>query len=140
MSREQQGQGSVDAATIEKTKQQIRGLVQEIAQLSRGDLAPDQYYGEVMQRIVTALAALGGAVWTINAERQLRLDYQMNLSQHLLDPKSEDSRRHVRLLHEVITSGEARLVPPLSGSGDTDGAGNPTNTLLVGLPAQIRRR
>lgn len=130
----EQGQGSVDAATIEKTKQQIRGLVQEIAQLSRGDLAPDQYYGEVMQRIVTALAALGGAVWTINAERQLRLDYQMNLSQHLLDPKSEDSRRHVRLLQEVITSGEPRLVPPLSGTGDPDGAGNPTNTLLVLAP------
>ena len=65
-------QSSVDAATIEKTKQQIRGLVQEIAQLSRTDIEPDQYYGEVMHRIVTALAAIGGAVWTINAERQLR--------------------------------------------------------------------
>ena len=127
-------QSSVDAATIEKTKQQIRALVQEIAQLSRGDYEPDQYYAEVMQRIVTALAAIGGAVWTINAERQLRLDYQINLNPILLDPKSEDSRRHVRLLQEVLTSGEARLVPPMSGAGDPDAAGNPTNTLFVLAP------
>ncbi|MBJ42304.1 MAG: hemolysin D [Planctomycetaceae bacterium] len=129
-------QGSVDAATIERTKNQIRGLVQEIAQLSRGDLEPEQYYAEVMQRIVTALAAIGGAVWTINSERQLRLDYQINLSQHLLDPQSEDSRRHVRLLQEVMASGEARLVPPLSGGGEPDAAGNPTNTLLVLAPVK----
>ena len=89
-------QGSVDSATIEKTKQQIRGLVQEIAQLSRSDLEPDQYYAEVMHRIVTALAAIGGAVWTINNERQLRLDYQINLKQNLLDPQSEEAQRHVR--------------------------------------------
>ena len=127
-------QGSVDAATIEKTKQQIRGLVQEIAQLSRGEMEPEQYYAEVMHRIVTALAATGGAVWTITSERQLRLDYQINLSQHLLDPQSEESRRHVRLLQEVINSGEARLVPPLSGAGDADAAGNPTNSLLVLAP------
>ncbi len=127
-------QGSVDAATIEKTKQQIRGLVQEIAQLSRSELEPDQYYGEVMHRIVTALAAIGGAVWTINSERQLRLDYQINLSQHLLDPQSDASRRHVRLLQEVIQSGEARLVPPLSGAGDPEAPGNPTNSLLVLAP------
>jgi hypothetical protein len=40
----------------------------------------------------------------------------------------------VRLLQEVLSSGEARLVPPLSGSGDSDAAGNPTNTLLVLAP------
>src|SRR5262245_11636308 len=127
-------QSSVDAATIEKTKQQIRGLVQEIAQLSRGDLEPDQYYAEGLPRIVTALAAIGGAVWTINAERQMRLDYQINLNPILLDPKADESRRHVRLLQEVMGGGEARLVPPLSGSGDPDAAGNPTNTLLVLAP------
>jgi hypothetical protein len=126
--------GVVDAATIEKTKQQIRGLVREIAQLSRTDVEPEQYYAEVMSRIVTALAAVGGAVWTITAERQLRLDYQINLKRELLDAQSEESRRHVRLLQQVITSGEAKLVPPMSGSGDPDAPGNPTQALLVLAP------
>ncbi len=126
--------GVVDAATIEKTKQQIRGLVREIAQLSRTEVEPEQYYAEVMSRIVTALAAVGGAVWTITAERQLRLDYQINLNRELLDVQSEGSRRHVRLLQQVITSGEAKLVPPMSGSGDPDAPGNPTQALLVLAP------
>ena len=126
--------GVVDAATIEKTKQQIRGLVQEIAQLSRTEIEPDQYYAEVMNRIVAALAAVGGAVWTITAERQLRLDYQINLNPDLLDNQSNDSRRHVRLLQQVITSGEAKLVPPMSGAGDPEAPGNPTKTLLVLAP------
>ena len=123
-----------DAARLERTKREIRRLVQEIDHLSRSDMEPDQYYGEVMQRIVTALAAIGGAVWTINAERQLRLDYQINLSQQLLDSQSDDARRHLRLLQQVITSGEAKLVPPLSGAGEADAPGNPTNSLLVLAP------
>jgi multidrug efflux pump subunit AcrA (membrane-fusion protein) len=87
-----------------------------------------------MSRIVTALAAVGGAVWTITSERQLRLDYQINLKRELLDVQSEDSRRHVRLLQQVITSGEAKLVPPMSGSGEPDAPGNPTQALLVLAP------
>ncbi len=56
----------------------------------------------------------------------------------LLDNQSEDSRRHVRLLQQVITSGEAKLVPPMSGSGETDAPGNPTQTLLVLAPMKTQ--
>ena len=129
-------QSSVDAATIEQTKQQIRSLVQEIAQLSKSDLEPEQYYAEVLQRVVTALAAVGGAVWTLTNDQRLRLDYQINLNPHLLDQQSEDSVRHLRLLQEVLSSGESKLVAPLSGSGDADAPGNPTNTLIVLAPMQ----
>ena len=38
------GQTQVSAETIEKTKQQIRGLVSEIAQLSKSDLGPEDYF------------------------------------------------------------------------------------------------
>jgi biotin carboxyl carrier protein len=130
------GQSSVDAATIERTKQQIRGIVQEIAQLSRENLSPDEYYAEVMHRVVTALAAIGGAVWTITPEHGLKLEYQINLSRHLVDPEANDSRRHLRLLQQVMQGGEAKLIPPLSGSPEADGPGNPTNSLLVLAPLQ----
>jgi hypothetical protein len=126
--------GGVDSATIEKTKQQIRGLVQEIAQLSRSEMGPEQYYAEVLHRIVTALAANGGAVWTIDSERRLRLDYQINISQLLVDPETEEFQRHFRLLQDVISKNEARLVAPLSGSGDPNSPGNPTNSLIVVAP------
>jgi multidrug efflux pump subunit AcrA (membrane-fusion protein) len=126
--------GSVDAATIEKTKQQIRGLVQQIAQLSRSELEPEEYYAEVLQRIVTALAAVGGAVWTITSDRKLRLDYQINIGRQLLEVETDDAQRHLRLLNQVMAGSEAKLVPPQSGAADPSAAGNPTNYLLVLAP------
>ena len=129
-------QGQVDPQTIEQTKQQIRGLVQQIAQLSRSDIDAEQFYSEVLHKIVTALAAQGGAVWTITADKRLKLDYQINLDRGLLDTESEPAQQHLRLLQNVIQSGDARLAPPLSGGEDPASPGNPTNALLVLAPMQ----
>ncbi|MDA0657882.1 MAG: GAF domain-containing protein [Planctomycetota bacterium] len=129
---------TVDAATVEQTKQQIRGLVREIAQLSKGDLSAEQFYTEVMHRIVTALAAVGGAVWTLTADRRLRVDSQINFDQQLLDTNSEDSMRHLRLLQQILTSGEPRLVPPRSAFGEQGQFGNPTDSLLVLAPLRAQ--
>jgi multidrug efflux pump subunit AcrA (membrane-fusion protein) len=126
-------QSSVSPKTIEDTKRQIRGLVNEIAQLSKSDLPPEQYYAEFLPRIVQALAAVGGAVWNVGEGGRLELAYQINISRSLLDPGAEDAVRHVQLLGQVIQTGEPRLVSPQSGSGDS-GAGNPTNYLLVLSP------
>lgn len=129
-------QGQVDAQTIEQTKQQIRGLVQQIAQLSRSDLDAEQFYAEVLHKIVTALAAQGGAVWTITPDKRLKLDYQINLDRGLLNSESAEAQQHLRLLQNVIQSGDARLAPPLSGGEDPASPGNPTNALLVLAPMQ----
>jgi len=127
-------QSSVNPESIEQTKQQIRGLVSEIAQLSKSDLDPQQYYSAFMQRIVSALAAMGGAVWTTTDDQQLEVTYQINLSSSLVDPESEDAIRHLQLLNHVVSTGEPQLVPPQSGEGEDAGAGNPTHFLLVLAP------
>ena len=75
---------AVNADTIEQTKQQIRGLVSEIAQLSKSDLGPEEYYPAFLQRIVSALAAIGGAVWVIRDGRRLDLAYQIKMSETLM--------------------------------------------------------
>ena len=72
---------SVNQDTIEQTKNQIRGLVGEIVQLSKSELGPEDYYPAVLQRIVQALAAVGGAVWVMDDSRNLKLVYQQNLSE-----------------------------------------------------------
>ncbi len=124
-------QSSVDRVTIEQTKQQIRGLVNEIAQLCKSDLGAEAFYAEYLQRVVQALAAVGGAVWVAGEGGQLKLMYQIKLSETLLDRESEESQRHARLLHHVMRTGEAKLVPPESGAVDDDSIGNPTRYLLV---------
>lgn len=127
-------QSSVNAETIEQTKQQIRSLVSEISQLSKSDIGAEGYYAAFLQRVVSALAAVGGAVWLVEEGRRLQLAYQINLSQTLLDSSSEDAGRHLRLLNQVINSGEGNLFPPLSGAADENAGGNPTRYLIVLSP------
>lgn len=129
-------QSSINQETIEQTKQQIRGLVGEIVQLSKSDLGPEEYYPAVLQRIVQALAAVGGAVWVADESRHLRLIYQQSLSDTLLDVNSEDAQKHIRLLEYVAQSRQPQLVPPMSGLSDDRAGGNPTRHLLVLAPMQ----
>jgi multidrug efflux pump subunit AcrA (membrane-fusion protein) len=125
---------SIDPGEIERTKQQIRGLVNEIAQLTKSGVAPGEFYGQFLPRVVTALAAVGGAVWAVNGEGQLALQYQMNLAETKLIEQEDERRRHGQLLHKVLQSGEGSLVPPHSGSGDEAEAANSSNYLLVLSP------
>jgi len=122
--------------TIEQTKAQIRGLVGEIVQISKSDLGPEQYYPAVLHRIVQALAAVGGAVWTLDENRSLKLIYQEQVSDTLLEPQSEDAVRHSRLLDYITQSRQPQLIPPLSGMSDERAGGNPTRYLLVLAPLQ----
>jgi len=119
---------------IEKTKQQIRGLVGEIAQLSKSDMAAEEYYAAFLQRVIQALAAIGGAVWILGEGKRPQLSYQVKLSPDLLDNSSEDAQKHFRLLDYVIGSGQPALIPPMSGAGDEKMGGNPTQQLLVIAP------
>ena len=132
MATEQQ---PVDPRAVEETKQQIRGLVGEIAGLSRQNLEPTQFYGEFMQRVVTALAAVGGAVWELK-DGTLRLAYQSNIRQAFPEDNGDEQQRHGRLLHGVMKSGENSLVPPYSGAPGDEEAGNPTGFLLVLAPVR----
>ena len=114
---------------------QIQALVGEISQLSRQNVAPGQFYGEFLNRLVTALAAKGGVVWTTGENGQLALQYQLNLQQTGLLEDEEKQKRHSRLLYKLLANpdvagGNGVLVPPHSGFGE-DGAANPTEFLLV---------
>ena len=80
-------QPTVNAQTVEQTKQQIRSLVGEIAQLSKSDVSAEEYYAAFMQRIVSALAAVGGAVWLVSEGHRPELAYQINLSEVVADAR-----------------------------------------------------
>ena len=122
---------TLDPQLIEQTKQQIRSLVNEIAQLSKSDLSPEEFYGEFLPRVVSALAAIGGAIWTVEDQGRLTLQYQINLQQTKLRESEEAQMQHGRLLHKTMSAGEPVLVPPHSGAGEGDEAANPTDFLLV---------
>ena len=125
---------AVNQETVEQTKQQIRALVNEIAALSKSGAPAEEYYPQLLQRVISALAAVGGAIWLLDEDRQLKLEYQINVSQPLLEDDSDDATRHNRLLRRVAGAGQQLLVPPYSGTTDGDAEGNPTRFLLVLSP------
>src|SRR5436190_1619321 len=122
---------TVSPQQFQQTKDRIRTLVQEIGQLSKQDLDDEAYYAEIVQRVVAALAAVGGAVWTAGEGGRARLAYQMNVPDKLLDRESEEGTRHFALLDQSLRGGQPSLVPPLSGTEDKKGPGNPTRCLLL---------
>jgi hypothetical protein len=126
-----------DHDRIRETKRQIRTLVAEIAQISQSDVTVEEFHGQFLPRVVSALGAVGGAVWTLNPEGRLALQYQVNIEETKLRDSEERQAQHGRLLYRVFSGGEALLVPPYSGPGDLDQthgeapAANPTAFLLL---------
>ncbi|MEM6980527.1 MAG: biotin/lipoyl-binding protein [Planctomycetota bacterium] len=122
---------SVNPQTVEETKAQIRGLVNEIAALTKSGVTASEFYPELLSRIITALAAAGGAVWLLDEDQQLRLQYQINAEPSILADDTDDASRHNRLIRRAALAGQSVLVPPYSGTTDGDAEGNPTRYLLV---------
>lgn len=120
--------------TVEQTKQQIRALINEIAELSRSEAAAEEYYPAVLKRIVDALAAVGGAIWLLDPDGALKLSYQINVNQELLEAENEDAIKHGKLLTRLFARGKSELVPPNSMLGEDQSEGNPSNYLLVVSP------
>ncbi len=128
-------QQAPDEQLVEQTRRQIQALVAEISQLARQNLAPGQFYEQFLNRVVSALAAVGGVVWTAGENGQIALQYQLNLQQTGLLADEEKQKSHSRLLYKLlntpeVVAGSGALVPPHSGFGD-DAAANPTEFLLV---------
>ncbi len=120
--------------SVEQTKQQIRGLINEISDLSKTDIPAEEYYPAVLKRIVDALAAVGGAMWLLDDEGKLRLSYQINVNQSLLETDSEDAGKHSRLLSRLFMRGQSELIPPHSMLGENQDEGNPSQYLLCVSP------
>ena len=126
-------------SNIEETKQQIRGLVNEIAKLSKSSADADEFYAAFLQRVVSALAAAGGAVWVVQ-ENQLELAYHINMDEELQTLDSDNAKRHHNLLQQILRGQKPQLIPPQSGFGDNDQIGNPTSHLLVLAPLSGEER
>ncbi|MCI0333428.1 MAG: HlyD family efflux transporter periplasmic adaptor subunit [Planctomycetes bacterium] len=130
---------SVDAHEVERAKREIQGLIQEISELSRSEISPADFYDAMLNKVVAALAAPGGAVWTVSENGGLQLAYQINLRLTGLAENEVGQQQHGRLLHQVLSGSEGTLVAPHSGAGDAtdsdeDAAANPTDFLLVLAP------
>jgi len=135
---------NVDLNQIEQMRQQINRLAEEIAHLSEMDLAPAEYYGEYLQRVLTCLQAPAGAVWIRTPQGNLQLQYQINMRQVGLDSSETSRQTHDELIRQAAMMGQPRLVPPQSSVGTPqDGApvaGNPTDYVILIAPILVEKQ
>lgn len=134
----------VSLEQLEQTRKQINRLVEEIARLSETDLAPPDYYGEFLQRVLTAVAAPAGAVWVRTPQGHLQLQYQVNLRQVGLDRSETDRQAHDELLRLAAQMGRPQMVPPRSGTGPSEegkpAPGNPTDYVILIAPILVDKQ
>ena len=128
--RSSQSTLSVDPEEVQRAKREIQTIVQQISDLAKSDIAMEQFYDEFLNKVVAALAAVGGAVWT-RGSGGFQLTYQINLRETGLieDPIAQE--QHGRLLSKALGSSEGLLVAPHSGY--STGAENPPGEASEGL-------
>jgi multidrug efflux pump subunit AcrA (membrane-fusion protein) len=138
-----EGNRGPDEDAVQRAKQEIQSLVQEVVDLSRSEIEEGEFFAAMLDKAIAALAAIGGVVWTIEEGQPYKLQYQVNLQQTGLGASQQSQMQHSRLLAQIAKRGEPVLVAPHSGAGgDEEGeeaAANPTEYLLVVAPIKTDR-
>src|SRR3954447_7517181 len=116
-----------DQQLVSEVKHEINALVQEVTQLASRDIAPADFYRGFLPRVVSAMAAVGGAVWTRSDGGQFRVEFQVNLAETRADAYPHNRAKHAALLKSVVDDKRAMLVAPRNSSAS--GSGNPTALL-----------
>jgi hypothetical protein len=137
-------ESQVSPQNIEETRRQIQRLFEEVARLSELDLAPADYFGEFLKRVLTALAAPAGAVWMRTPQGNLQLQFQINLQNLGLHRSEEAQQAHQELLRLAFQQPRPLHLPPQSFAGQPEGGhaapGNPTDCLLLLVPIQVENQ
>ncbi len=134
----QQSSSQPSSDQIEEARRQVGKLAEEIAQLADMELSPADFFGEFLQRIMTAVAAPAGAVWTRTQQGNLQLQYQINMRQVGIDRTEQTRAMHDELLRQTAAKAQPALVMPHSSIGPTEGnfasPGNPTELVILMAP------
>ncbi|WP_337177036.1 biotin/lipoyl-binding protein [Paludisphaera sp.] len=131
---------TIDAGLLEQTKNQIRKLVAEIADLAESDVQPAEFYGEFLNRAVAATAASGGAFWLLDGRGGLRLQYQMDFAQTGLMDGRVKTAPHDALLGCMVQASQPQVIPPGAVIEGMPQAFNPTHLAIILAPLIVDKQ
>ncbi|WP_406693716.1 biotin/lipoyl-binding protein [Singulisphaera sp. Ch08] len=131
---------TIDPGLLEQTKNQIRKLVAEIADLAESDMQPPEFYVEFLNRAVAAVAASGGAFWLLDGKGSIKLQHQLEFRlTGLLDGRVR-TQPHDALLGCMIQASQPQIIPPGATIEGQPNAGNPTPFSLIIAPLMVDRQ
>jgi len=125
---------------IEQERRRIGRHLDDIARLAETDVPPSTFYGEVLKRLLDALAAPAGAVWLRTIQGTPQLHYQVNLNQTGTERDEQSRQSHEGLLMMALHQAQPQgfhLLPNTTVNPGQDGRaapGNPTGNLLLIVP------
>src|SRR3954471_12525882 len=128
---------TIDPGLLEQTKNQIRKLVAEIADLAESDIQPAEFYVEFLNRAVAAVAASGGVFWLLDGRGSLKLQHQLEFRlTGLMDGRAR-TQPHDALLGCMIQASQPQIIPPGATIEGVPNAGNPTTFSLIIAPLVV---
>ena len=131
---------TIDPGLLEQTKNQIRKLVAEIADLAESDIQPSEFYVEFLNRSIAAVAASGGALWLLDGKGSLKLQHQLEFRlTGLMDGRAR-TQPHDALLGCMIQASQPQIIPPGATVEGVPNAGNPTNYSLIIAPMTVDKQ
>lgn len=131
---------TIDPGLLEQTKNQIRKLVAEIADLAESDIQPAEFYVEFLNRAIAAVAASGGAFWLLDGRGGLKLQHQLEFRlTGLLDGRAR-TQPHDALLGCMIQASQPQIIPPGATVEGVPNAGNPTPFSLIIAPLTVDKQ
>ena len=132
---------TIDPGLLEQTKNQIRKLVAEIADLAESDIQPNEFYVEFLNRSVAAVAATGGAFWMMDGRGGLRLQYQVEFGVDRADgrPRQDRAARCAAGLHAPGVASRRSSRPSAVIEGVPQ-AFNPTEYALIIAPLMVDKQ
>jgi len=123
---------STASAPPEATSRLTR-LLEEIAHLLQTAASPEQFHAEFLQRVVSALRGIAGAVWSRTPQGHFQLQYQINTSEVGLDRIANGRPCHAELLRLAAQRDQPLWVPPRSGPDLSEGRIAAANLTGYGL-------
>ena len=131
---------TIDPSLLEQTKNQIRKLVAEIAELAESDIQPPEFYAEFLNRSVAAVAASGGALWLLDGRGGLKLQHQLEFRATGLMDGRVRTQPHDALLGVMMQANAPQIIPPGAGVEGVPNAGNPTAFALILAPLIVDKQ
>jgi len=129
----------IPTATSEGTWQEIAGLIDDLAELSKSDVPPARFHAELLDRVVRASAAAGGVLWLCDETGCPKLVQQVD-PDHLLGSGDGPATDQLRdLVTHVTTTGEPACISPNHAPGNGNG-NQPFQHVLLLHPIRLADR